>query len=762
MQRLATTLGGEEAKLRPGALIMSGTDSRGRTVGMNRFHLVFDGRPWLPSMGEFQYSRYPQGLWSEELRKIKAGGVDIVPTYVFWNHHEETEGVFDWSGRRDLRRFVELCGREALWVVVRMGPFCHGEARNGGLPDWLYGRAIRTRCNDPEYLRLVERLYGEIGRQLKGLTVREGGPIIGIQCENEFMDSQAPWETTQNPAMVYTPKGEGGSGHLRALKRMAVAAGLDVPLHTCTGWGRSPVDTREFLPMFGGYGYYSWLDDPSTQEPTGFFLFRDMPGRTARAFDPRKVPFACCEIGGGIQVFYRNRPVVPPESVEAMHVVQLGSGSNLMGYYVYHGGSNPVGQRGFLNEHRCPRISYDFQAPLSEFGARRPHYALLRRQFLFLKAYGERLAPMAVSLAPEVAAMGPADRRTVRWAVRSRQGAGFVFLSNFQDHVDLPARRGLVLEVKTGPGESVRFPPAAPGFPLLPGQAAILPFNMDLDGVRLVSATTQPVTRLDVDGVPHHVFLAPEGFPPEYVFDSASFDSATARNGTLAVAGGRTLARVRPGTGCLLSFTRADGRCVRVITLTDLQSRQLWQARVAGGDRLFLSDAGLTFGPRQVGVSQAGNPVMKVGVFPPFRARRAAADGLFGLHTLRVPRKKVRVRLKPIEPGKVAVQVPRHALAGVQEVFLRIDYEGDTASAYLDGRLIHDHFWNGTTWELALRPFAPRILETSLVLVLTPRREGQAPAVAYTDMAAMKVDAAGAMRFRSVRAEVVYAAVLRP
>ena len=37
---------------------------------------------------------------------MKAGGVDIVATYVFWIHHEEIEGQFDWSGRA---QFAAIC-----------------------------------------------------------------------------------------------------------------------------------------------------------------------------------------------------------------------------------------------------------------------------------------------------------------------------------------------------------------------------------------------------------------------------------------------------------------------------------------------------------------------------------------------------------------------------------------------------------------------------------------------------------------------------
>jgi len=112
----------------------------GQTVGVNSRHLLLNGRPWLPVMGEFHYSRCPDKNWEEEILKMKAGGVQVVATYVFWIHHEEVEGQFDWTGRRDLRRFVTLCARHGMYVQLRIGPWDHGEVRSGGFPDWLLKR----------------------------------------------------------------------------------------------------------------------------------------------------------------------------------------------------------------------------------------------------------------------------------------------------------------------------------------------------------------------------------------------------------------------------------------------------------------------------------------------------------------------------------------------------------------------------------------------------------------------------------------------
>ena len=93
----------------------------GHSIGLNEQYLTRDKKPWLPVMGEFHYSRYPEDRWEEEILKMKAGGVQIISTYVFWNHIEEVKGNFDWTGQRDLRRFAELCHKQGCIYMCASG-----------------------------------------------------------------------------------------------------------------------------------------------------------------------------------------------------------------------------------------------------------------------------------------------------------------------------------------------------------------------------------------------------------------------------------------------------------------------------------------------------------------------------------------------------------------------------------------------------------------------------------------------------------------
>ena len=123
----------------------SGISPGGDVISFNNYYMERNGRPWFAISGEFHYSRMDDRRWEDEIIKMRMGGVNIISTYLFWNHIEEEEGIFDFSGQRNLRKFVQLCAKHGMDVILRIGPFAHGEVRNGGLPDWLYGKPFEVR-----------------------------------------------------------------------------------------------------------------------------------------------------------------------------------------------------------------------------------------------------------------------------------------------------------------------------------------------------------------------------------------------------------------------------------------------------------------------------------------------------------------------------------------------------------------------------------------------------------------------------------------
>jgi len=706
----------------------------GTTLTVDSASLRLDGRPWVPAMGEFHYSRYPADEWRGELLKLKAGGLDIVSTYVFWIHHEEIEGRWDWSGDRDLRRFVQLAGEAGLKVVVRCGPWCHGEVRNGGIPDWAMNRKDwRVRSLDPGFLNQVRALYGQIAAQLHGLLWKDGGPVIGIQLDNEY---------------------GGPAEYLLALKQIAVEAGLDVPLYTRTGWPalRTPLPFGAILPLYGAYAEGFW-DRQLTSMPGRYWAaFRfalarneadaatEQYGRRAAAGDDALYPYLTCEIGGGMMSSYHRRILIQPEDVAATVLVKLGSGSVLPGYYMYHGGTNPDGVRTTLMEAQdtpgtnwndLPVKNYDFQAPVGQFGQLRPQYHLLRRLHLFLHDFGAALARMPAAL-PDQLPGGRDDTVTLRWAVRSDGVGGFVFVNNYQRSLTMPPKAGVQFQINLPGGPLVL--PAAPI--TIPADARFIwPFNLDLGhGVRLTDATAEPVCTVD-DGAARTVFFAET---PGVI---AEFQ----------LAGEPAPRTARAGRGEAFRVAGPDGGTVRVVLLSEADSLALWKGPWRGAERAFLSRAGLVFDGGAVHLTADDPSLLQVGVCPaPAGFAGTGADGVFtdclppSLPTLKdqasfplvLVRKAGPPRMIPLgRAGEPVAAEPtdadfRQAAVWRVEVgpnldlashpILRLHYVGDVARITLNGRLIDDDFYNGRPMDLGLWRYAPEITRGELEVEILP------------------------------------------
>lgn len=250
-----------------GHLKLGGTSPSGGSIAVNSLYIERDGMPWIGVMGEYHFVRDSRERWPAELEMIRSGGITIVSTYVFWLYHEEVEGEFDFTGDRDLRAFVLACRDAGLDVFIRVGPWCHGETRNGGLPDWLVKSGLKLRTNDPDYMEKVRLWYTRVAMELRGLFYKDGGPIIGVQLENE---------------LVNRPE------HLLALKSLAISVGLEAPLWTATGWNsrfgaRIPRD--ELLPVFGGYADAPWSASSGELPLNVNFTFNPMRNNSAIGSD---------------------------------------------------------------------------------------------------------------------------------------------------------------------------------------------------------------------------------------------------------------------------------------------------------------------------------------------------------------------------------------------------------------------------------------------------------------------------------------------
>jgi beta-galactosidase len=739
-----------------GYLKMGGRSPSGHEIQVNSRYLTLDGKPWLPVMGEFHFSRYPEKYWEEEILKMKAGGIQIVSTYIFWIHHEEVEGQFDWTGQRDLRHFAEICGKHGMYVFARVGPWAHGEVRNGGFPDWLL-RKGPTRRNDPAYLSHVQRFYGEIGKQLNGLLWKDGGPVIGVQLENE-----------------YGQQGAGtGLEHIVALKKIALDAGLDVPIFTVTGWPTLDFPPAEVIPVFGGYPDGFWFGSLKELPANDIYLFNlsrasfsDSPHYDKfNVPDDRLLhyPYFVAEGGGGMASSYHRRPVISADDVAASTLTHLGSGTNLYGYYMFHGGANPEGKLSTLQESSAtdypndlPVVSYDFQAPLGEFGQMRPSFRQLKLFHLFLHDFGESLAPMVAAL-PATIPSTPGDAGPARVAVRSDGQHAFVFFNNYLRNYPLPARNGMQVSVKLA-SETVLVPDKPVDIPS--GSYFIWPVNMNLQGTNLRYSTSQPLCKLNYAGATYYFFYAVPGAAPEFAFDRNNIKSIDAGRAVVAREGGRIYVRgIEAGKKVAISVRTRKSATVHIVLLSQEQARNIWKAAYGGKEYVVFSPADVFFDEASLHLRARDVSELHFGVFPDLEIqhspdvplRKADNDGLFFEYSASIKPKKLTVQLQavrtnqppnPVKLGKpvdwrnhTAVAVPpedfdhadlwrvvvaKDALDGLSDAFLRIGYVGDTARLYQGTRLLDDDFYKGTVWEIGLKRFAPGISDAPLEVKILP------------------------------------------
>ena len=590
--------------------------------------LIIGGQRVVPAMGEVHYSRIPAEEWRDEVRKMKEGGITMIACYVFWNHIEEIENQFDWSGQRNLREFLEICKEETLPVVLRVGPFCHGEVRCGGIPDWMVAKGCELRSEDPVFLKYTERLYRQIFTQVQGLLWKDGGPIIAAQFDNEF----------------------GGHGsYLMVLKKIALGIGYDLPFYTRTGWPElsSPTPFGEMLPLYGDYADGFW--DRETKEGCGEYwkAFHFSNQRVSGAIASEQLdyskqqsneetyPYFTCELGGGMITGYHRRVYMYPEDAYSMAVVKLGSGSNLLGYYMYHGGTNPEGKLTYLNERQStpytnwnelPVKTYDFQAPLNEFGQKNPHYYMLRKLHLFMQDYGEVLAPMDATF-PVKGMLKQGENTKLRWSYRTDGKSGFVFINNYERFQNLSAKKNVRIEVC-----GVKFPKLN----IPAGATCIFPVN--IDGIKY--ATAQIIAKRD-----GNIYLEQiKGIPTEIAVD-----------------------------GKILRNVKAAG-------LTKPIYKNIYLLNSDDAGRLFLKEDK----QMQKVADVAFKKVREVG-----KLRKIT----IGIN---------HVAEQPVDADFDDAAVYQINVPAGRTGLLEINYQGDVARLYADGKLIDDNFYNGRIFQYAL------------------------------------------------------------
>lgn len=326
-------------------MAIGGLSAEGRFV-VKDGKFMLDGKSIQLICGELHYPRIPKEYWADRIRRAKAMGLNTVSAYVFWGFHETEPGVFNFSGQADVAEFVRTAQKEGMYVLLRPGPYVCAEWDFGGYPWWLMNeKDMKLRTKDPRFIELCKRYLKRLGEELAPLTINNGGNIIMVQVENEYGSYSNDKE------------------YLALVRDAIKEVGFNVPLITCDGSGQMSAGYIEgALPTVNGATGEDIMKSIDRFHKGGpYFVAEFYPAW----FDVWGFPHS--------EVQYQR----PSEQMEWM----LSHGVSIS-LYMFHGGTNFCYTNGANTNqgYYAPQpTSYDYDAPLGEWGNAYPKYHEFRR-----------------------------------------------------------------------------------------------------------------------------------------------------------------------------------------------------------------------------------------------------------------------------------------------------------------------------------------------------------------------------------------------
>lgn len=677
---------------------MGGVAKDGTRYTVDGERWMRDGKPWYPVSGEFHYVRYPEAEWSRELAKMKALGVDIVATYVFWNHHENPMGTWNWQGQLNLRRFIECARENGLLVWLRVGPYINAETKNGGIPDFANKG---KRSNSPDYLPLVETYYGAISEQVKGLFVQDGGPIVGIQLDNEFASGDAK--------------------HITKLKEIAISKGMTVPYWTVTA--NSRFERMTAIPLQGSYTYRGWEGGGGTNPTSGFSYSTDE--WTANTdlggtfYDTKDYPRGFCELGTGSPMNGGARFLVEPDFVVGQAWDCVGRGTNYLGYYMFHGGTQYPG----MQSGSWP-MTYDFQAPLGEFGQIRESGRQYRRLHTFVREFASELT-VARAVRDPKQNPDPKQSSRLRHIGRFAGDRGFWFVNNTQRNLTLPTRSDVQVEVKLSTGKHLTIPSEPLVMP--DRRSNVFPINMDLGGVDLLWATVQPLARLSQVGeISSTVFWMPDWTNRELCFTKEVAITVESGKADVRINNSNKIVQVKSAKDRVSLLVSSGQKKVRILLITDEDSRQAVVTNVGGVKRLVvLSRGDVTSILSGIKVQGEAGQSVAVEIYPSKGLRPSAQwkvlpvmDG-WARFSRELPASLTSPNLTENGSGVWSVVADTKEMTSLSHAYLEIPYLGNEAQLLVGDRVLTNDYHHGVPWVIDLKRFSEEIANGKLKLKIS-------------------------------------------
>ena len=255
---------------------------------------------------------------------MAAAGFNTVSCYFDWGYHSPAPGVYDFSGIRNLDKFLDAAAEAGLYVITRPGPYINAETDSGGFPGWLTSIQGRARSTAPDYLANAQEWLSHIDPIIARHQLTNGtGTVIACQVENEFYD-----------------KSSGGQQYMQRLENKMRSDGITVPLtgnHDATfvqGLGATDIPGFDIYPQeFDATNPTRWNRVPMWLEGAHRSLPSDKPLYLSElqggSYDPWGGPAyrACYALTG-------------PDFENVFYKWMIAQGVTMMNLYMTYGGTS--------------------------------------------------------------------------------------------------------------------------------------------------------------------------------------------------------------------------------------------------------------------------------------------------------------------------------------------------------------------------------------------------------------------------------------
>ncbi|MGD0341059.1 MAG: beta-galactosidase family protein [Bacteroidales bacterium] len=362
-----------------------GAQKAKHTFKFSQTEFLLDGKPFQIISGEIHPARIPENCWKHRIEMAKAMGCNTISAYIFWNYHEQEEGIFDFtSDNHNISEFIKIVQDEGMWLILRPGPYVCAEWDLGGIPPYLLRIPdIKLRCLDERYMAAVGRYIARLAEEIRPFQITKGGPLLLIQIENEY--------------------GSYSNDHdyMKKIRDLWKASGIEVPSFTCDGPSTKMLEAGTLPGSAVGL-------DSGTSDADFALATKMNPG----------VPVFSSEIYPGWLTHWGEAWAKPDTGELLKEVKYLMDNKKSFNLYVIHGGTNfgfTAGANSGDNGYEPDVTSYDYDAPVNEEGMATPKYLALRRLIGSYLPKKQKLPPIPAPMKNGDIPALPVDRFTSIW-----------------------------------------------------------------------------------------------------------------------------------------------------------------------------------------------------------------------------------------------------------------------------------------------------------------------------------------------------------